>query len=331
MKRKLSADSLEKGEEADPKQLDNLGFIFHWGLYSVPGFMKVLRKERNGTEWYLKRLTEESTFRPIAGCKETKEFHLKQYGDSSYFDLASQFTAANWNSDEWMLLCKACGASYVILTAKHHDGYCLWPTTTTKNNVVLSGPRRNILAEFKAAATRHGLRFGIYYSWCEFNKTVTKQYVDEVIVPQVDELLGYGPSILWFDGHWEIKSKYANQRLTELCNKVKETGCIINDRIPGTAEDASVLGNSSYRVYGDRTILESDPLVPWESIHTIGNSWGVNKYNNTYKSSDQLLAMYRKVADTGGKFLLNFGPDEKGDLDVKEVEIVLELKSKLCA
>lgn len=291
--------------------------------------MKKPRREGNGTEWYLKRLTETSTFRPIAGCKETKEFHAERYGDRSYFELSDQFLADQWDCDKWMQIWKNCGASYVIITAKHHDGYCMWDTNTTSRSSAVTGPRRDVLREFITSAEKYGLAFGIYYSLFEFNVPMTKEFVEEVIVPQFDELLAYNPAIFWFDGNWEIKTKFAAQRVTELWQRAKEFGCIINDRVPNVPKEENELGLSDYRVFGDRSVLPTNPTVPWESIHTVGNSWGINKYNNCYKSADDILNLYTTVTDLGGKLLLNFGPDEHGVLDENEFRIVEEFGIKL--
>jgi alpha-L-fucosidase len=295
--------------------------------------MKPSRKEGNGTEWYLKRLSETSTYRPIAGFKETKEFHANNYPDKNYFDFASDFTASEWDCDEWMELCKRAGASYAIITTKHHDGYCLWPTKTTERNSVASGPQRNLIEEFKASAAKYGLDFGVYYSWMEFDVSMTKKYVDEIITPQIIQLLTYEPQVWWFDGHWTIKTKYAVSKITELCERVKRSGAVINDRIPGLDKDAppQTLGLANYRVFADRFIPSENLTVSWESIHTIGRSWGIMKQNNVYKTGEQLLQLYRDVTDRGGKLLPNFGPDETGKLDPREVASVndfIQLRSK---
>jgi alpha-L-fucosidase len=299
--------------------LPPIGVIFHWGIYSVPGYVKKSRIEGNGSEWYMKRLTETSTFRPVSGSKETKDFHNQNYPNSDYDDFSTSFSCDQWNVDEWMQLCKQCGATYVILTARHHDGYCLWPTETTSRNSVVSGPQRDLIGAFKEAAVRHGLKFGLYYSWMEFNCPITIKYVDSVITPQIMELRRYSPDIWWFDGHWEIKTKYASSRVLELCSLLTSDGAKVNDRITKEVLDENDLGPSSFRVYKDRYVPRAAISIPWQSVQTIGNSWGINKFTNEYKTGSDLFSIYSAVRKMGGSFLLNLGPDEHGQLDPDEV------------
>ena len=323
------------------------GVIFHWGLYSVPAYDYVVsarrRKTQNGSEWYLKRLLENGNYRPIAGWKETQEYHSQNYNNVDYYNFENSFAIMNpeskgikiinWNPDNWMTLCKEIGASYVILTAKHHDGFCLWNTKTTDHNSYKSICHKDILLEFANSARRRGLRFGIYYSWLEFNKSCTIKYFDEVVIPQINELMLYNPDIWWFDGDWECNSKYTNDKMIEICKLLKQRNprVEINDRIGGkdNKKDINFLGESTYRVYSDREIPIVVPRVPWEHINTIGLSWGYNKQQESkdYKSLEQLFDLYKRVTVMGGRFLLNLGPKADGSLDENEVTRLRELGS----
>lgn len=305
------------------------GIIFHWGLYSIPAFDDTESAKRrftqNGSEWYLKRLTETGDFRPISGWKETQDFHNKTYGNKKYEDFASDFQTDKWNPDQWMELCKSVGASYVILTAKHHDGYCLWDTKTTKFNSVETG-NKDLIKLFADSAKKYNLKFGIYYSWTEFNKNCIKSYVDSVMYPQVLELIKYRPDIWWFDGDWNCKSQYSIKKIEQLCDLIRKDNldALINDRLGKNDKfkDPNFLGKASYRVYQDRFIPSKKPEVPWEHINTIGMSWGRNKCQTKkdYKTPEELLALYNKVTSMNGRFLLNLGPNNDGTLDEFEVE-----------
>jgi alpha-L-fucosidase len=320
------------------REMAQIGVIFHWGLYSVPGFATKNKrtKEGNGAEWYLKRLTEKGNFRPISGWKETQKYHKETFGDSSYEDFADAFLCENWDPKEWMKLCKKAGAEYVILTTKHHDGFCLWPTKTTKYNSFKRGPKRDLVLEFKEAAEEVGLIFGVYYSWGEFGKGITKEYLKEIVEPQIRELIKYEPAVWWFDMHWELKTKIANQKVGELVDLIKRKlpGVCINDRIygPGSEEkvsyeaDINYLGKATYRVYGDRGMPSETPEVDWEFIGTIGSSWGINHQTpvEDYKSGKQLLALYQRVTELNGRFLINLGPDSDGSLLEAEVNSLLD-------
>ena len=314
------------------------GLIFHWGLYSVTAYDNPVsarrRRTQNGSEWYLKRLLEKGTFRPISGWKETQEYHQKEFENIPYSDL-TQFFDHNkkWNPNSWMELAKEVGATYVILTAKHHEGFCLWPTKTTDYHA-----EKDYVSLFGEAARAHGLKFGIYYSWSEFERRCTKEYLDTIALPQVKELATYHPDIWWFDGHWEITTKYGREKVIQLVEslegEVNEGVALqhpvnfveINDRLykDPVWERPNFLGKATFRVYGDRHIPEEKPEVPWEHINTIGLSWGRNLAQEDYKTGEELFELYEMVREKGGKFLLNLGPDHDGNLDPKEVAALRE-------
>ncbi|GAM19263.1 hypothetical protein SAMD00019534_024380 [Acytostelium subglobosum LB1] len=286
----------------------------------------------NGSEWYLKRLIETGSFRPISGYKETQLYHKSHYPNQEYKGLAKLFTAENWDVDAWMTLCKKVGVTYVILTAKHHDGYCLWPSKTANQwNSVEVGPKLDLVSTFKAAAKRHGLQFGLYYSWSEFEVGCTKEYCDNVVRPQMTELMAHQPDIWWFDGHWSMNTKYSQTMMSNICDQIHKMtpNALINDRIGSKVEFKSprYLGRSNYRVYDDRALPAKRPPCPWEHINTIGMSWGRNRSQTKehYKTGQGLFDLYNQVKLLGGRFLLNLGPDCDGQLDPFEVESLLEL------
>lgn len=320
------------------------GVIFHWGLYSVPAFypVKEARGLNNGAEWYLKRLMEKGTFRPISKWKETQAFHSEKYGTNTYQDFKNDFNTEKWNPDEWMELCKSAGAEYVILTTRHHDGFCLWDTKTTEYNSVNSATKRDLVKKFSDSARKYGLKFGVYYSWSEFGKGCTKEYLNGVVAKQIEELMYYNPDIWWFDGDWVCTTKFSNEFISSICKKIKlhNPNVEINDRLGGSKdmklkrEDKNFLGDATYRSYGDREIPNEKPEVPWEHINTIGHSWGRNKEQEIrhYKTPEDLFDLYKNIKSLGGKFLLNMGPNADGTLDENEVKSMMgfgKLKDEL--
>lgn len=315
--------------------LPDLGLILHWGLYSVPAFddpkSAAKRKTQNGSEWYLKRLTEKNTFRPVSGYKATQEFHKKHHGDKTYFDFATEFKekSAKIKFAEYTDLAKKVGAKYIILTAKHHDGFCLWKSNHSSCGYV------DILPKFIEACKAAGLEFGIYYSLFEFNKNVTREFVDKILLPQLRELLEFKPHMLWLDGHWAIKTQYATGKLVELLDEQKKIApkMHINDRISVSLKEytkKNYLGVSTFRVYDDRFLpSQADEIkVPWQHINTIGLSWGRNKQIQPYKSGKELWEIYTKVTKANGTVLFNLGPDAEGQIDPREYESLLEFCQK---
>jgi alpha-L-fucosidase len=321
---------------------ETIGVIVHWGVYSVPAFDSVSsarqRRIQNGSEWYAKRLTvAANTYRPTSGWKETQEYHRKTFGvNFPYKDFAKRFTAVNFNIDSWMLAFRRAGASYAIITAKHHDGFCLWPSRTTNftsaSAASATNGHRDIIQEFKDGCDRWGLKFGVYYSWMEFDRTCTKEYLDSVVVPQIRELVRYKPRIFWFDGDWPCTTNYARGVIDQCVEYVKRAipDVSINDRIGHMDErrtNPAFLGKSTYRVYEDRAIPNSKPVVEWEHVNTIGLSWGYNRQqtDSDYKPASELFEIYQSVlGQKNGRLLLNVGPDETGSLCAPESTRLLE-------
>jgi exodeoxyribonuclease-3 len=314
----------ELKEEKERKPNKFLGIIYHFSIFSVPAFDDVKsaarRKVGNGAEWYKKRLTVKAdSYRPLAGFLSTQKYHQEHYGDMEYENFAKSLKVKKSDINTWMQLAKEAGASYVLLTSRHHDSYCLFPTKTTKFHSKL-----DIVQMFKESAEEHGLIFGLYYSWSEFDVGFTKKYIEEIVRPQISELIKYKPLIWWFDAGWNVKSEFAKSFVLEMCALIRKKipGVIINDRLGETYKGQDDLGHADQRNFEDRALPAKMPKVPWEHINTIGYSWGRNKQQEEkdYKSVEDLVKLYKKVRKMGGKFLLNLGPDGKGKLDPFEVE-----------
>jgi len=315
------------GDEKTPRSAwaaGDFGIFLHWGPYSVPAYDSVesarKRSIQNGSEWYLKRLIVKKTdFRPTSGWRETQAHHKSKYGQAPYSDFANTFRDASGKADfdGWMELFAGAGARYVVLTAKHHDGFCLWPTTTTANCA-----QTNLLERFRDAALKRGLRWGLYYSWGEFERSCNRAYLDEVLRPQVKELAALAPDLFWFDGDWMCATQIAQAAMDECCALIRSQlpAVQINDRTGHKAERARnstyLAKSSTFRVYADRAVPAKQPRVAWEHCNTIGLSWGRNREQTEadYKPAEELLDLYRRVAALGGRFLLNVGPEADGSL-----------------
>lgn len=316
---------------------EQFGVMLHWGVYSVPAFDDVSsaqrRKIQNGSEWYLKRLTERGDTNPYAtsGWQETQRYHQKHYGSKKYQEFAQQFTAEHWDADEWMRQFSYASASHVVITSKHHDGFCLWPsktTTFTITNTPASKKYPDIIAQMKDSAKRYGLRLGLYYSWGEF--IMDTNYL-KIMRSQIEELLQYRPDVFWFDGDWMVSRLPGGQSAIDDCLKLirRQLPRIeINDRIGHRQErkDPHWLhkGQISFRVYDDRAIPKQRPLVRWQHCNTIGLSWGYNRQQlqHHYKTKEQIDQLRKKVKQLGGEFLINLGPTPTGRLHPLELAAI---------
>ena len=190
------------------------GIFIHWGPYSVPAWAPA------GTysEWYQYWLQNKTCFgnshpKPTA----VYDYHVKTYGeDFSYYRFGELFKAQDFDPEAWAKLFEQSGAKYIVLTSKHHDGFCLWPNQHANKaygrpwNSQDAGPRRDLIGELKQAVEKTPVKFGLYYSLYEWfnplweDPTKRERFVDEHFLPQIKELVTrYQPAILWADGDWE--------------------------------------------------------------------------------------------------------------------------------
>jgi len=318
--------------------MTNLGAIFHFGLYSLLGYddIKSLRRRsmKNGSEWILKRLIENGSYRPLAGWKDSQLYIKTKYNVEDdfikfYFDLIEEFDnnykKIKKNMKEWINICKSAGMSYVIITTKHHDGFCLWPSEYSKYK-----SKKDLLSKFIKYARKENIKVGFYFSWMEFLEKSNIDFIEKVIKKQMDELIKYNVDYFWFDGDWSFISKYSNNEFSKICNKIhaKNPNTKINDRLGAHKDtkklysDRNYLGQSDYRNYGDREVPKDIPTVDWECIITIGLSWGycASQTDKDYKSGEELYILYDEIKCKNGNMLINFGPDQEGKLVSNEVE-----------
>lgn len=293
------------------------GIIIHYGLYSYYGYDDLVsvkrRKTQNGSEWYYGRLIDNNKFRPISGHNSTKKYHKENYGDVCYFDNVDKITNDEEKVKAWVNVAKNKGASYIILTSKHHDGVLLFHSETQSIQ-----SKMNICKVFSDECKKQNIQFGFYYSWFEFGTPFTKDYFKTYCIPHLQELLLYEPNHMWFDGDWKVTQKSIQHDIGVMVETMQSRSILVNDRIG--KENAN---KSSYRLFSDR-FIPSDPLIEpkWQHINTIGYSWGYNKTQtkNDYKTKFQLRNLYNKVNNLGGSFLINLGPNENADIVEEELD-----------
>jgi alpha-L-fucosidase len=295
----------------------NYGIIIHYGLYSYYGYDDInsvkRRKTQNGSEWYYGRLVDNNNFRPISGHKSTKKHHKETYGESDYFDNLDKITNDENKVKEWVSLAKNKGASYIILTSKHHDGVLLFDSKTSSLK-----SQMNICRVFSDECKKQNIKFGFYYSWFEFGVAFTQKYFKNYCVPQLEELIEYEPNYMWFDGDWKITQKTIQKEIRSIVEVMKTNNILVNDRIGKNNYDVA-----NYRVFSDRYIpKEKLDGVKWQHINTIGYSWGYNKMQNKsdYKSKDEIYYLYNQINNLGGTFLINLGPNENAEIVEEELE-----------
>lgn len=304
------------------------GMFVHWGLYAIPG----------RGEWVM------STERiPV----------------SEYEPYMHEFNPVHYDPTDWAKRAKAAGMQYVILTAKHHDGYCLFDSKLTDYKSTNSPIGRDLVREFVEAVRAEGLKVGLYYSimdwhhpdfpkWGDLNHPMRDNpaYKDEKINfdnylkymhGQVEELVtNYGKiDILWFDyAYGDLRGEA--WKATELVRMVRkhQPHVIIDNRLETSGEGfGSAVEAEPAEFCGDFVSPEQiippegirnvfgDP-VPWELCTTMNNNWGYNPSDLLYKPASMLIRKLVECVSKGGNMILNIGPDATGRVDKKSWEIL---------
>jgi alpha-L-fucosidase len=298
------------------------GIFIHWGVYAVPSYAPVLENSGESyAEWYWYRINE--------GNKNFKEFHDKNYGsDFKYPQFESQFTASMFDPKQWADVFKRSGAKYVVLTSKHHEGYCLWNSAEADRdwgrpwNAVTGTPHRDLLGDLTKAVRDSGLKMGYYYSLYEwFNplwQTDKPRFVQEHMIPQFKDLVTkYKPSVIFSDGEWELSDTqwHSPALLAWLFNEspvAKEV--VVDDRWGSNTREKNNGCTYATSEYGSG--MSAD--VVWEENRGIGHSYGYNRNErlDDYKSSHDLILMLIDVVSRGGNLLLDIGPTADGRIPV---------------
>jgi alpha-L-fucosidase len=317
------------------------GIFIHWGPYSVPAYAPPGQPFIGYAEWYW-------FYQQIPGTP-TYQHHLTTYGPNFvYDDFIPQFKAQHFDPKAWISLIKQSGAKYFVLTAKHHDGFALWPTKTTNRNSVQMGPHRDLVGALLAAACGSGIKSGLYYSIPEFFNpapqpklpavnlgdvpfTLTQpahnaytgaptpytgykpisDYATGQVTPQVEELIHqYHPSIIWCDIGGNEQYFQSNQWIADYYNDTKtaDPSGVVVDDRCG---DQTTHSDYNTIEYGQGTPA---PGKPNEVIRGLGFSFG---YNAQEKDSDYLSVsgVVQLLADTvarNGNLLLDIGPKADG-------------------
>jgi alpha-L-fucosidase len=286
-----------------------LGMFIHWGLYSLLG---------RGTH-------------VMAGDRIPAREYAK---------LADEFNPERFDADVWARTAAETGMKYMVLTSRHHDGFCLFDSRVSDFTSVKTAAKRDFVAEYVAACRQAGIRVGFYYSLLDWrfpgylerekykeNAAALVQQVHD----QVRELLtNYGQiDILWFDGHWFqdklewIHSKpeamaefWRSEELVDMIRKLQPQ-IIINDRsgLPGDFDTAE-------QNFQDRWGREDRP---WEMCQTIGDfneSWCYMRYTprSSRKSVSQLVTQLCVASAQDGNFLLNVGPKPDGTFPGEDID-----------
>jgi alpha-L-fucosidase len=278
----------------------HFGMFIHWGAYSVAA----------RGEWVMNR--------ELIPLDEYKEKY------------ASRFLAENYNPREWAEIAKKAGMKYVVLTARHHDGFCLWDTKTDEFDAMNYGPKKDLIRLYVDAIRDAGLKVGLYYSVADWHHPDYPAFVRnwpggweseearlrfiEHYHSQVRELMtNYGKiDILWWDG--SVPDGMEGEKINREVYRL-QPGILINNR-----NDEPYDFNTS-----EQKVVAGVAGRPWEACMTLNGNWGYHATDTYFKSPREVLKILIRCTSKGGNLLLNVGPKSDGTIPAESVEILMEV------
>jgi alpha-L-fucosidase len=298
------------------------GMFIHWGLYAIP-------------------------------ARDAWVMNSEKIPVAKYAQLAQQFNPVKFNAAEWVGIAKDAGMKYMVITAKHHDGFAMYHSRVSPYNIVDATPfKRDPLKELADACQKEGIRLGFYYSqaqdWHHPGGAVPQQkrwdpaqegdfdrYLHEISIPQIKELLtGYGPVfLLWFDTPFQMTPQSAEE-IAKLVHTL-QPATYINSRLLArsitlanyTPEQLAELRSIGidYLSYADKEIPYKPQWRDWETCMTLNDSWGYIASDNNWKSPAVVIGQLVEVVSKGGNYLLNVGPTAEGVIPAPAVAILQEV------
>ncbi len=300
------------------------GMFIHWGLYSVAaGKWNGISIPHYG-EWIM---------------------HNAQIPDKKYSRLAGKFNPLKFNAGEWVSIAKNAGMKYIVITAKHHEGFSLYHTKMSKYNMVDATPfGHDVIAELARECSKQGIRFGLYYSQLDWHHAISPNFFGltinfdkyyEFMKGQIKELLsGYGDICeLFFDGDWMLQwNMKLGAELEQLCRSL-QPDVIINNRIGKRPILVMIPAAARYTMQttcGDYETPEQffPDIIPnrdWESNITMNDTFGYKENDNNWKTSTALIRNLIEIVSRNGNFLLNVGPTGEGAIPEPSVKRLSEI------
>lgn len=307
------------------------GMFIHWGLYAIPARGEWVRNREN-------------------------------ISNEDYDFLAEEFTAEKYNPKEWALAAKNAGMKYAVLTAKHHDGFCLFDSKWTDYTSMHAACKRDLVREFLEAFREQGIKVGLYYSLLDWHHPDYPHYGDwyhpmrnnenhkgrkhdfskyiEYMHGQIEELVSnYGKiDIMWFDFSYGdmCGEKWQAEKLMKMVRKY-QPDILCDNRLEGSGESSGSIKTLEPSLYaGDfacpeqmippcGVVNEAGDLLPWETCMTLNLHWGYHAEDSHYKSARLVIRSLVECVSKGGNLLVNVGPNAKGEIPQESLKILQEV------
>ena len=284
------------------------GMFIHWGLYTIDGL---------------------DCWKMFDMGIPVKEY-IEKY--------EPRFNPKKFDAKALAKVAKNAGCKYIVMGTRHHEGYCLWNTKTTKFSCVCMTPKRDFIKEYVKAARKVGLRVGLYYSLLDWrykaywdgprkNPQVWKKFVSYVHA-QVKELMTqYGKiDILWYDGAWpsdywdfkptdeQVAQAWRSKQLNSMVRQLQPNILINNRSYPMSGGD---FGTPEQKITPEHR--------PWELCDTMGELWGAAPQDLNRKSTREILTRLITCVSLSGNMLLNIGPNPDGSIQAWQAKIMTEI------
>ena len=301
------------------------GMFIHWGLYAIPA-----------GEWRGEAMQKMKYSEWIQAAMDIPR--------EDYAELIHRFNPVEFDADLIVRTAKAAGMKYLVITSKHHDGFCLWDSQYGEFDIASTPFKgRDPLAELNAACQEHGLKFGLYYSIIDWNHHTQEpnfasekkhpmhtwgkpliseagksEYI-EYMTHQVLELIeNYDPAILWFDADWT--PWWGVDEGIELYNTIRAASptVIVNNRVGPRGHF-----QCDYVCTEQNHFKDAFPRY-WEACYTMNKSWGYKRDDDAWKTAETVYNKLKDINAKGGNLLLNVGPDARGVVQPEAIQILLE-------
>lgn len=310
---------------------DRFGMFIHWGLYAIPA----------RGEW----------------VRSVERISVEDY--QTYYD---EFNPVRYDPKAWARAAKQAGMKYAVLTAKHHDGFCLFDSALTEYKSTNTQAGRDLVREFIEAFRAEGLKVGLYYSLIDWHHEDYPAYGDRIhpmrdnenytrnpetfdrylqyMHGQVRELLtNYGKlDVMWFDFSYD-RMKGETWKATELMAMIRslQPHIIVDNRLDASGEEGGTIFTKNPLSYsGDfaspEQIIPPQGVtddecnsLPWEACITLNNNWGYAAQDFQYKSSTTLIRKLIECVSKNGNLLLNVGPNALGEIPKESLDILAEI------
>ena len=329
----LAANGVDVGARAEsPSDRDmrmswwrdaRFGMFIHWGLYAVPAGRWNGEDVPGIGEWIMDRANISA---------------------ADYEKLAPRFDPTEYDPQQWAQVAKDAGMKYVVITSKHHDGFCLFDTAATDWDVVDATPwGKDLLMPLSAACREAGLHFCVYYSIMDWhhpaqvrggeyhNPTRIRDGQKRVYIDYMKQQLGElldscDPDVLWFDGEWpDWWTEPDGREVYDFLLKRKPS-IIVNNRVAKGRKGMEGFSPDDQPHAGDFGTPEQQipatgvPGLDWESCMTMNDTWGFKANDDNWKSEATLIRNLIDIASKGGNYLLNVGPTAEGRIPQPSVE-----------